>query len=196
MIRARFLHAAIGTGDIDVLEAEEAVVALLRAAFHHDTGHRDGCSHKTSQFLRRAKEFMQTHMAERIRLIEISRAAGVSPAYLTDVFKRVEGQSLHQYLTQLRLGRALLHLPFTDDLTELALETGFSSHSSIPSGGTRGAEWSRGSRTRPHGLGRRHKTGGRRPKNSLSPNVHHAQNLSCRTFQNLSCRTVCVEPFV
>jgi AraC family transcriptional regulator len=129
MIRARFLHAATGTGDIDVLEAEEAVVALLRAAFHHDTGQRDACSRKTGQFLRRAKEFMQTHMAERIRLIEISRAAGLSPAYLTDVFKRVEGRSLHQYLTQLRLGRALLHLPFADDLTALALETGFSSHS-------------------------------------------------------------------
>ncbi len=36
---------------------------------------------------------------------------------------------LHRYLTQLRLSRALSELPHADDLTELALELGFSSHS-------------------------------------------------------------------
>ena len=56
-------------------------------------------------------------------------AAGASPAYLTDLFTRVEGISLHQYLTQLRLAHALVELPHTDDLTALALDLGFSSHS-------------------------------------------------------------------
>ena len=36
---------------------------------------------------------------------------------------------LHAYLTQLRLARALTELPHADDLTGLALELGFSSHS-------------------------------------------------------------------
>lgn len=54
---------------------------------------------------------------------------GASPAYLTALFSRLEGISLHQYLTQLRLARALVELPHVDDLTALALDLGFSSHS-------------------------------------------------------------------
>ena len=48
---------------------------------------------------------------------------------LTQLFHAVEGVPLHAYLTGLRLARALAELPHTDDLTELALELGFSSHS-------------------------------------------------------------------
>jgi AraC family transcriptional regulator len=41
----------------------------------------------------------------------------------------VEGAALHEYITQLRLARALAEIPHTDDLTTLALDVGFSSHS-------------------------------------------------------------------
>ena len=54
---------------------------------------------------------------------------GASPAYLTHLFRQVEGIPLHRYLTQLRLARALAELPHADDLTTLALDVGFSSHS-------------------------------------------------------------------
>ena len=36
---------------------------------------------------------------------------------------------IHRYLVQLRLARALVELPHTNDLTMLALDLGFSSHS-------------------------------------------------------------------
>jgi AraC-like DNA-binding protein len=36
---------------------------------------------------------------------------------------------LHQYVTQLRLSRTLAEIPHTHDLTALALDVGFSSHS-------------------------------------------------------------------
>ncbi len=42
---------------------------------------------------------------------------------------RVEGVSLHRYLMQLRLARALVELPHAEDLAALALALGFSSHS-------------------------------------------------------------------
>src|SRR5262249_19539691 len=54
---------------------------------------------------------------------------GASSAYLTDVFSRFEGISLHRYVTQLRLARALIELPEAGNLTTLALDLGFSSHS-------------------------------------------------------------------
>ena len=72
---------------------------------------------------------LHDRLMDRLRLPDISRAAGVSPAYLTDLFTRTEGIPLHQYLTHLRLGRALLELPHTNDLTSLALDLGFSSYS-------------------------------------------------------------------
>jgi AraC family transcriptional regulator len=128
-VRTRFLHWATTAPDIDDLQADEAVIAVLRAAFQDDGRRRDACGKRTTRLIRRAKEFLQAHLAERVQLGDVSRAVAASPAYLTDVFRRVEGLSLHQYLTQLRLGRALVELPYTNDLTALALETGFSSHS-------------------------------------------------------------------
>ena len=54
---------------------------------------------------------------------------GASPGYLTQLFRAMEGVPLHAYLTQLRLAQALVELPRSEDLTALALELGFSSHS-------------------------------------------------------------------
>jgi AraC-like DNA-binding protein len=79
--------------------------------------------------IRRTKEFLEATLSSSIQLTDISRAVGASPAYLTDLFSRFEGVPLHQYLTQLRLARALVDLPKTNDLTALALDLGFSSHS-------------------------------------------------------------------
>jgi AraC-like DNA-binding protein len=83
----------------------------------------------TRRLIRRAKEFLEANLGHRLRLADVARAVGASPAYLTDTFRRVEGIPLHAYLTQLRLARALVDLRHTDNLTTLAFELGFSSHS-------------------------------------------------------------------
>jgi AraC-like DNA-binding protein len=49
--------------------------------------------------------------------------------YLTQLFQQVEGVPLYRYQLRLRLARALDLLAECDDLTALALELGFSSHS-------------------------------------------------------------------
>ena len=54
---------------------------------------------------------------------------GVSSVYLTQLFKRALGLPLHQYLMGLRLNEALFALRDAPDLTALALDFGFSSHS-------------------------------------------------------------------
>jgi len=126
-LRARFLHDT-GNGARDGLAAEELLTDLLRCALAGDapvplTGTA------TRRLVRRTKLFLEAHASSPLRLDHIARAVGSSPAYLTDVFRRVEGVPLHKYLVQLRLARALLELPHADDLTELALRLGFSSHS-------------------------------------------------------------------
>ena len=79
--------------------------------------------------IKRTKYYLEEHLSDQIRLVDIGQAVGASPAYLTATFRRFEGLALHQYLTQLRLARALADLPRTENLTTLALDTGFSSHS-------------------------------------------------------------------
>jgi AraC family transcriptional regulator len=61
-------------------------------------------------------------------LTSIAAQLDVSPAYLTDRFRRHEGISIARYQRRLRLSRALLELPHTEDIAALALELGFSSH--------------------------------------------------------------------
>jgi AraC-like DNA-binding protein len=126
--RARFLSWANGSSKIDSLEAEELVLSLLRWALAEEAPlHPPAPS--TRRLLVRTKAYLESQLAQPIHLTDVGRAIGASPAYLTDLFRRVEGVPLHRYLTQLRLARALVELPHTDDLTALALDVGFSSHS-------------------------------------------------------------------
>lgn len=126
--RDSFLAWAGSASADDDLAAEELLIALLRTAL--DGVRRSGPGGRSNaRLIRRTKEFLEAELANPVRLADIGRAVGASPAYLTDMFRRAEGIPLHQYLTQLRLARALAVLPHADDLTGLALDAGFSSHS-------------------------------------------------------------------
>jgi AraC family transcriptional regulator len=109
------------------IETEETTVGLLPGAMLHAP--RAPVSARTLFVIRQAKAFLEAELANRIRLIDVARAVGTSPAHLTVLFRRVEGIPLHRYLIRLRLSRALVQLPYADDLTKLALDVGFSSHS-------------------------------------------------------------------
>jgi AraC family transcriptional regulator len=126
-LRTRLLHAA-ELGDCGVTAVEELVARLLRLALDIDPGSSDPSS-STRGLIRRTKEYLEANLASPIRLADVALAVGASPAYLTDVFRRVEGIPLHRYLTQLRLARGLIELQHAHDLTALALGLGFSSHS-------------------------------------------------------------------
>lgn len=90
---------------------------------------RVAVSGRTWDVIRHTKRFVEAHQCDRLLLRDIARAVRLSPAYLTDIFRRCEGVSLHRYLTLSRLERARQQLWHADDLTALALELGFSSHS-------------------------------------------------------------------
>jgi AraC-like DNA-binding protein len=125
--RTRFLHH-VRVGTVNDLKGDELLLAVLRASLA--TPASDA---RPSAALRRltgrAKEYLHAHLASRIRLSDVAKAVSVSPAHLTTAFTRVEGTPMHRYLTELRLARALTALPGASDLTALALDTGFSSHS-------------------------------------------------------------------
>ena len=127
LLRARLLHET-NSGTWDSLAAEELVVATLRRAIDADVPQPEP-SPSTRRLIRRTKEFVEGQLTRPFRLNDVARAVDASPAYLTDVFRRFEGLPLHQYALQARLARALVELPHANDLTKLALDLGFSSHS-------------------------------------------------------------------
>jgi AraC-like DNA-binding protein len=79
--------------------------------------------------VRRAKAALHDCPDGRLSLSQLASDIGVTPIYLTQCFKRSEGMPLYRYQTLLRLSRALDRLPERDDITDLAFELGFSSHS-------------------------------------------------------------------
>ena len=118
----------VRAGELDELAADELVIELIVSAlqgFHGDEALHPG----TRRLVDRAKTFLAANWNSTVRLKEIASAVGASAAYLTDAFRRAEGVPLHGYLVQLRLARALVEIPHSTDLTELALGLGFSSHS-------------------------------------------------------------------
>jgi AraC family transcriptional regulator len=125
---ARLLHRASGENGLDPIAIEEEALAILRAALEIGPV-RLPSSARTRRLIARTREFLQAEFANRLALGDVAAAVGASAAYLTDVFTRYEGVSLMRYVTQLRLARALIELPEADDLTQLALDLGFSSHS-------------------------------------------------------------------
>ena len=111
----------------DVVEVEQSVVELLQriaqAAGIELPAHRT----QAAKLIGAAKELIGTAREPR-SLTSIAAQLDVSPAYLTDLFRRHEGLSIARYQRRLRLSRALLELPDTEDIAALALELGFSSH--------------------------------------------------------------------
>ena len=106
------------------LMRDELTIAALRAALAVEQA-----SAAPSQVVDRAKQVIHARGCEPITLQDVANDVGVSGVYLTQQFSRVEGVPLYRYQLKLRLSRALLELPYCEDITGLALDLGFSSHS-------------------------------------------------------------------
>jgi len=81
----------------------------------------------------RARAFLDAHLSETVGLETVARDAGTSLYHLCRVFREQTGLTMHAYRTRQRLGHALDRLVSgsSANLTELALDLGFSSHSHL-----------------------------------------------------------------
>ena len=113
----------------ETLEAETLAMTLVRRALGERTSHAAGASAGRQKLVDRAKLVLSTDLARRWTLAEIGAEVGVSPVYLTQVFRQVEAVPLHRYHLRLRLARALDLLGAYSDITTLSMDLGFSSHS-------------------------------------------------------------------
>lgn len=106
----------------DVLEAAFAGRAQPRRRKNTDAAHAERAE--------AAKTYLASRLGERITLDDVASAVNASPFHFARLFRWQTGLPVHRYLTHLRLRDALQRLADgADDLTTLALELGFSSHS-------------------------------------------------------------------
>lgn len=136
LARSLFLKRLL-CGDVDPLETEELSIGLLACALG---AARTGPSardrrlpRKTSRRWRqveRVKEAISTCPERKWTLGDLADLACVSPFHLAHVFREEVGASVYRYVLRSRLARALGAVLESDtDLTAVALETGFASHS-------------------------------------------------------------------
>ncbi|MEM7581917.1 MAG: helix-turn-helix transcriptional regulator [Acidobacteriota bacterium] len=77
-----------------------------------------------------AKSYLACRMGEPITLDDVAHHVNTSPFHLSRIFRQHTGVPVHRYLTRLRLRASLEQLADgASDLTALALELGYSSHS-------------------------------------------------------------------
>lgn len=107
------------------LQLDELAVATFREALRIAPRSRPF----PSPLVARTKELLHELVSEPLSLQQLADALGVSPVYLTQAFSRSEGMPLYRYQLHLRLAQAMVELPGCDDITALALDLGFSSHS-------------------------------------------------------------------
>jgi AraC-like DNA-binding protein len=162
---------AVSDKGINPLEADEWLIRVMELA-----SNRPKTTYRPStRTVARAKEFLHAHGSERVPLWRIANAVGVSPVYLTQEFTRSEGVPLYQYQLYLRLIRSLQQLRHCNDITQLALELGFSSHSHFSA---------RFRRT--FGLSPSEYRRSTRSPRSISPAPTSRRNLDSRQFNQVS----------
>jgi AraC family transcriptional regulator len=123
------LKHSLQSGAIEPLEAEGLSLTLVSRAMGPRTTHEQGATHARRRLVDRVKVLLAGDLARRWTLAQIAAQIGGSPVYLTQAFQQVEGMPLYRYHLRLRLARALDLLAQRDDLSALAQDLGFSSHS-------------------------------------------------------------------
>ena len=113
-----------------IADALEAAFARQGLASPSGKRRREGTEAGHADHVEAAKTYLAGRMSERVTLDDVARAVGASPFHLARLFRRRTGAPLHRYLMCLRLRASLERLADgANDLTALALELGFSSHS-------------------------------------------------------------------
>jgi AraC-like DNA-binding protein len=121
----------------DLFYIEEKMLAILQEAIGIRYRRKRPSPQKSSatqkihkELVAGAKAILATRFAESLSLEQMAQALYTSPYHLCRVFRRETGQTIHNYLNQMRLRASLEHVATGEaSLTELSLTLGFASHS-------------------------------------------------------------------
>ncbi|WP_018126073.1 helix-turn-helix domain-containing protein [Desulfovibrio oxyclinae] len=79
--------------------------------------------------VRRARDYLNDHLSEKVSLEDLSRVTGLSRYHLLRTFRQCVGIPPHRYHTQIRLEQAKFLLRRGHPIAEAALQSGFSDQS-------------------------------------------------------------------
>ena len=145
-VRDDFLHQAVrklmeiaeAEDDVSQMFAESVVrTIILHLGLNHSPGEstparRASGPELDAAIIRRLRDFIYDNLGNRIGLEELSLLSGMKTHQLLIAFRKAFGTTPGQYIIQqrLRCARRLL-LETKKDITSIALDTGFSSHSHL-----------------------------------------------------------------
>jgi AraC family transcriptional regulator len=134
-LRHQALARGLQQGTQEPLWAEETALGLVaevvRAAYSCSgrLGRRQSTDDDQRERIEAVRSLLASRFAEKLSLAALAKAVHSSPFHLARLFKRSTGGPIHRYQTRLRLRAALERLAEgRGDLTQLALDLGFSSH--------------------------------------------------------------------
>ena len=128
----RRLYRRAAANAAEGLEVEERVVSLLDtllASAYAAPARTYAPYRRQRDTIHDARALLAQRTAEPLALGHLARTLGVNMFHLCRTFRAATGQTLHDYRTQVRLRGALEQLESGRDLTRVALDAGFSSHS-------------------------------------------------------------------
>lgn len=111
----------------------QLIADVLVAAYDHagtKPRRRGSTSKDHAERAEAAKAYIAKHLGENISLADIAAVSNASPFNFARLFQQQTGMPVHRYLTRLRLRTSLERIAEPGaDLTSIALDLGFSSHS-------------------------------------------------------------------
>jgi AraC family transcriptional regulator len=134
MMLRNVLGARLGQDDVDDFEIETVGLDLLNVSFaamrKDKPASRPSALARRLRAMERVKEAIAVAPSEKWSIAQLARLANLSPFHLCHVFRQLAGTSIYDYVLQERLAQALdAVLDGDDDLTAIALDAGFASHS-------------------------------------------------------------------
>jgi AraC-like DNA-binding protein len=106
----------------------EVTARVLRALREFGAGDAPPPSRalRPNWYVQRVIDYVQTHHGSEVKLPEISRSVGLSPYYLTTLFRRYTGHTVMNYVGEVRVRAALALLRNTGlSVTEVAQRAGY-----------------------------------------------------------------------
>jgi AraC family transcriptional regulator len=134
MMLRNLLWTRLERAEADAFEAEALGLDLLDVALASmrtgDVPIRRSAQVRWMRALARVKEAVAVAPAESWSVARLADIANLSPFHLCHVFRQMVGTSIYDYVVRERLARSLEPvLDGGDDLTAIALDAGFASHS-------------------------------------------------------------------
>jgi AraC-like DNA-binding protein len=129
-------HHVATEADPDLLFVEEEMIAVLRRVLRQAYARRGARTARgapprgAAETVARATAFGLTRLGEKLTLARFAATAGCTPFHLCRAVRAVSGGTLHAWLVRVRLQVSLERVAEPrSDLTGIALDLGFSSHS-------------------------------------------------------------------